>query len=204
MNRILIIFAHPALEKSRVQYRLSKAALTVEGVHFHDLYEHYPDFMIDVGHEQGLLREHDIILFQHPFYWYSAPALVKEWQDLVLEFGFAYGVEKTALHDKYTANIISAGGGKEAYHHDGYNHYSIRELLRPFEQTATLCGMKTLPPFVVHGTHEMSEATIDAYAEQYSELLSGLRSQIPDPEILDSINYLNDLSDVQDWKAGGD
>ena len=111
MNRILIIFAHPALEKSRVQYRLLQAAQSVAKVTIHDLYEHYPDFNIDISHEQQLLREHDIILFQHPFYWYSSPALLKEWQDLVLEYGAGVQVSNPeelseALNDLLTSEAL--------------------------------------------------------------------------------------------------
>jgi len=86
-NHVLILFAHPALEKSRVNRRLVAAVQGLEGVTFHDLYEAYPDFYIDVKHEQRLLEAHDIIAFQHPLYWYSTPSLLKEWQDLVLEHG---------------------------------------------------------------------------------------------------------------------
>ena len=65
-RRILILFAHPALGKSRISRRLLTVAGTVEGVTIHDLYEEYPDFKIDVKREQDLLRRHDVILFQHP------------------------------------------------------------------------------------------------------------------------------------------
>lgn len=195
MNRILILFVHPVLEKSRVQYRLAQAASRIEGVLLHDLYEHYPDFMIDVAHEQQLLREHDIIFFQHPLYWYSSPALLKEWQDLVLEYGFAYGRDGWALRGKYLANAISAGGSRETYRTDGNNQFTLRELLRPFEQTANLCGMTYLPPFAVHGTHDMSEALIDEYAERYRQLLLRLQAEIPPSH--QTLAYLND------WVDGG-
>jgi glutathione-regulated potassium-efflux system ancillary protein KefG len=36
----------------------------------------------------------------HLLYWYSTPAILKEWQDLVLEHVFAYGHEGTKLHGK--------------------------------------------------------------------------------------------------------
>lgn len=190
MNQILILFAHPALEKSRVQYRLAKAARAVSGVHLHDLYELYPDFMVNVAREQQLLLEHDIIVFQHPLYWYSSPALLKEWQDLVLEHGFAYGYEGQSLQGKRLLNAISVGGSRETYCAEGNNHFTLRELLRPFEQTANLCGMTYLPPFAVHGTHNMSEAVIDTYAERYQHVLKRLQREIPplDP----APAYLND------------
>ncbi len=93
-KRVLILFAHPALQKSRVNRRLIAAVSNLENVTINDLYEEYPDFCVNVKREQDLLRSHDIIIFQHPFYWYSCPALLKEWEDLVLEYGFAYGGDR--------------------------------------------------------------------------------------------------------------
>lgn len=193
-NRILIIFAHPALEKSRVQYRLLKAAQTVEGVTCRDLYQLYPDFMINVAEEQQLLTQHEIILFQFPLYWYSTPAILKEWQDLVLEYGFAYGQQGFALKGKLLANILSAGGSRSSYQVDGINHFTLRELLRPLEQTANLCSMIYLPPFVIHQANDLSEADIDLYASQYQQLLTQLHQQTFNLQALTRLNYLNDLS----------
>jgi len=75
-NRILVLFAHPALDKSRVNRVLIEGLHDLEGVTLHDLYEAYPDFGIDVAREQGLLLEHDLIVFQHPMFWYSTPAIL--------------------------------------------------------------------------------------------------------------------------------
>jgi glutathione-regulated potassium-efflux system ancillary protein KefG len=193
-NRILIIFAHPALEKSRVQYRLLKAAQAVDGVTCRDLYQLYPDFMINVAEEQQLLTQHEIILFQFPLYWYSTPAILKEWQDLVLEYGFAYGQHGFALKGKLLANILSAGGSRSSYQTEGVNYFTLRELLRPLEQTANLCGMIYLPPFVIHQANDLSETDIDVYASQYQQLLTQLHQQTLDLQALTRLNYLNDLS----------
>ncbi len=46
-----------------------------------DMYELYPDFNIDVEAEKA----HDLIISQHPRYWFSCPPLMKQWIDLVLE-----------------------------------------------------------------------------------------------------------------------
>jgi glutathione-regulated potassium-efflux system ancillary protein KefG len=173
---ILILFAHPALEKSRVNRQLIQAVKDLDQVTVHDLYEAYPTFHINVSYEQDLLLSHDVIVFHHPFYWYSSPALLKEWQDLVLEHGFAYGQEGKALHGKKLLSVITTGGSVEAYCRQGYNYYTIRELLAPFEQTANLCGMDYLPPFVVHGTHRFKDRSeIDPYAIAYRSLLTALR-----------------------------
>ncbi|MFQ3619101.1 MAG: NAD(P)H-dependent oxidoreductase [Cyanobacteriota bacterium] len=175
-NRILILFAHPALEKSRVNRQLIRAVQGLDSITLHDLYEQYPSFHIDVKLEQDLLRSHDIIVFQHPFYWYSSPALLKEWQDLVLEYGFAYGQGGTALRGKKFLSAITTGGSEKAYCRQGHNYFTIRELLTPFEQTARLCGMEYLPPFVITGTHQLREANqIAPHAEAYRMALVALR-----------------------------
>lgn len=156
--------------------RLLQAVTGIDAVTVHDLYEAYPDFQIQVKYEQDLLLAHDIIVFQHPFYWYSSPALLKEWQDLVLEHGFAYGHEGTALRGKKMFSAITAGGSEQSYCQEGYNRFSIRQLLAPFEQTARLCGMEYLPPFMVHGTHKLEDSRdIDKHAEDYRTVILALR-----------------------------
>jgi glutathione-regulated potassium-efflux system ancillary protein KefG len=175
MRKILVLFAHPRTDRSEVNVVLAEAACRVEGVTFVDLYAEYPTFEIDVEREQERLLGHDVIVFQHPVYWYSCPALLKEWQDLVLEHGWAYGRDGRALEGKLLLSVITAGGGEEAYRHDGSNRFTVRELLAPIEQTARLCRMEYLPPFVVHGTHRLADADISRYASDYRRALAALR-----------------------------
>ncbi len=177
MQRILILFAHPAFEKSRVNQRLAAAVQSLDGVTFHDLYEAYPEFDVDIRHEQALLEDHDLVVLQHPFFWYSVPPLLKQWIDLVLEHGWAYGSGGTALAGKRVLSAISTGGREEAYRHGGHNRFTIGELLAPIEQTFVLCGMKYLPPFVVHGAHGMSSGEIEEHAERYRRTIQALRDE---------------------------
>jgi len=177
MARVLVLFAHPALERSRVNRRLVEAVSGLAGVRFHDLYEAYPDFDVDVRREQELLVAHDLIVLQHPMFWYSTPALLKQWQDLVLEHGWAYGTGGTALAGKRVLSALTTGGGEAAYARDGLNRFTIRELLAPIEQTVRLCGMEYLPPFVVHGTHRLDAAGIERAAGEYRALVEALRDE---------------------------
>jgi glutathione-regulated potassium-efflux system ancillary protein KefG len=183
MRRILILFAHPVLERSRVNRRLLAAVHDVTGVTVHDLYETYPSLYIDVKREQRLLLDHDVVVFQHPFYWYSTPALLKEWQDLVLEHGWAYGHGGTHLRGKITLNAITTGGPETAYHRDGYNRFTIRELLAPWDQTAHLCGMHFLAPFAVHAAlRVVGDDDIAQPRERYRQLIEALRDDRLDLE----------------------
>lgn len=174
-RRILLILAHPALERSRVNRRLLNAVDGVVDVRLHDLYELYPDFEVDVAREQALCQEHDLIVFQHPLYWYSTPALLKEWQDLVLEYGWAYGPGGDALVGKQLLSVVTTGGSAESYRPEGGNRHPLRSFLLPLEQTATLCGMEYLTPLVIHGTHRLGPLEIEAAAAEYREVLTGLR-----------------------------
>lgn len=179
---ILVLFAHPALERSRVNRRLADAIRDLPDISFHDLYEAYPDFDVDVPAEQAKLLAHDVIVLQHPFFWYSTPAILKQWQDLVLEHGWAYGSRGTALRGKRLMSAITTGGREEAYGPGGRNRFTIRQLLAPIEQTAALCGMDYLAPFVVHGTHRMPDSDMVAHADAYRRVLEGLRDGTLDIE----------------------
>jgi glutathione-regulated potassium-efflux system ancillary protein KefG len=176
MKKVLIIFAHPMEQKSRVNKKLIEAVGNMDNVTVNNLYERYPDFFIDVKYEQGLLLKHDVIIWHHPLYWYSAPALLKEWFDLVLEHGFAYGKDANALKGKVVMNCITTGGRKSTYASGGLNRYPITDYLLPFNQSAHLCKMNYQKPFVVHGVHLLSDEEIENYKTEYQQLVSRLRN----------------------------
>lgn len=197
-NRILVLFAHPALQKSRVNIQLLKAIADLDGVTINDLYEEYPDLHINVAREKQLLLDHDIIVFQHPFFWYSSPAILKKWQDLVLEHGFAYGHEGKALQGKKFLSVISTGGTREAYCREGDNYYTMRELLVPFEQTARLCGMEYLPPFITHGAiKSCTQQDLQHHAQNYCQIIQALHHNQIQWENLSQLAYMNqDINQV--------
>ncbi len=192
MNRVLILFAHPRYEKSRANRALLSKAESVPEVTLHDLYECYPDFNIDVEMEQKLLLEHEIIIWHHPFYMYGAPALLKQWIDLVLEYGWAHGQGGNFLKDKINFNTLTSGGTREVYTASGYNRFTLGEFLLPFNQTATLCGMIYLPPFAVQGTYLLTEEDLQEYAERYRILLNRLIWGEYQLETIKRFSYLND------------
>ena len=203
-NKILVIFAHPALHKSRINIKLRRAIEDLNGITFRDLYEIYPDFLINVEEEQRLLLEHDIIVLQHPFYWYSSPAIIKEWIDLVLEYGFAYGIEGTALKGKSMMTAISAGGSEDSYKADGVHYYHVRDFLRTFERTAALCNMTYLPPFVVHHNSELATSEdIAVYGDLYRKVIVMLRDNEINFDAISNFKYINDyiLDQYESWSV---
>jgi glutathione-regulated potassium-efflux system ancillary protein KefG len=150
--RILVNIFHPDIKKSRGNRILIDSISDINGITIRDIYALYPDFMVDIKKEQEILLNHDLLVFQHPFYWYNCPSMFKEWLDRVLEQGFAYPPGNgDALNGKHWLSVITTGGAVDAYRSGGFNNFSMSELLKPFQQTSNLCGTKWLPPIVIHG-----------------------------------------------------
>lgn len=174
-KRVLVLYAHPSQRRSEVNAPMFADAQEVSGVTAIDLYGEYPTFNINIDIEQQRLIDHDVIVFQFPLYWYSTPSILKEWQDLVLEYGFAYGTDGHALRGKTFVCALSAGGKADAYQTDGYNHFTIRELLQPLEQMAAMTGMTYLPPFTLFGSRTAKEEqVIPQHRKKWKQLLSQL------------------------------
>ena len=174
---VLLVLAHPAYHRSRAGRALIAAVEPLPDVRIHDLYETYPDLLVDVKHEQDLLGAHEILVFQHPLYWYSAPALLKEWIDVVLTHGFAYGRNGTALRGKHWLTAVTAGGRPEAYHETGVNRFPLEELLRPFEATAKLCGCLWQSPHILFGSHLAEGPDLAAAGAQYAARIRALQEE---------------------------
>ena len=191
-KKILVLFAHPSQERSEVNKLLFKASQAHHDVTAIDLYREYPTFHINIDREQQRLVDHDVIIFLFPLHWYSTPAILKQWQDLVLEYGFAYGTEGTALQGKIFFCATTAGGNEKAYQHEGYNHFSIRELLYPIEQTANLTGMRYLAPFVLFSSRNASEeGRVTGHIDAFNALLTSLATNTLDLSHAASLPLLN-------------
>ena len=192
MKKVLINFAHPARTRSIINSALRAAVEGLEDVTVNDLYASYPDFLIDVKREQNLCENHNVIIFQHPFYWYSTPAIMKEWLDLVLQHGWAYGSQGKALEGKFFLQAITAGGDHSTYRKDGYNEFTIGEFTSSYRATAKLCNMTWLPPFTVLGIHRgLLEEQINVHAEDYRRAVIALRDGTLDIEKVQQGQYFN-------------
>jgi glutathione-regulated potassium-efflux system ancillary protein KefG len=176
MAKLLVYYAHPGHKHSNANKSMLAEAKKVHGITFVDLYAEYPRFEINIDREQKRLLDHDVILLQFPMFWYSTPSLIKEWLDLVLEHGFAYGAGGDKLAGKSMMLAVTAAGQKDAYREQGYQHYPIRTFLTPLEQTARLCHMDFPAPYVLYGSLRASEeGLIQMHAKGYRRLLEAIR-----------------------------
>ncbi|WP_050464068.1 glutathione-regulated potassium-efflux system oxidoreductase KefF [Herbaspirillum autotrophicum] len=181
---ILILYAHPAANRSRANRRLIAAVADLPQVRIHDLYEMYPDFHIDIAYEQTQLQQADLVILQHPIHWYSMPSLQKEWIDMVLQRGWAFGPGGNALQGKDFLLVATTGGGADAYQEQGHHGHPFADFLPPYEQTARLCGMRWLPPLLLHGAHHVSDDELKQHVAHYRAMLQAYPHSPLAPAIL--------------------
>jgi glutathione-regulated potassium-efflux system ancillary protein KefG len=176
MSKVLILVGHPNLAGSRHNKALVEAVSDLEGVTVHDLYATYPDFKVDAAAEQKLLDEHDVIVFQHPVYWYNTTALFRVWQDTVLTYGWAFNYTGEPTHTTGKKAIVAAttGGPAEAYSAQGHNKLPLDEYLNNWTGTLGLTQFEQQESFVVHGAlpETFSDEDLELAAKHYRELIS--------------------------------
>ncbi|BDQ26555.1 NAD(P)H-dependent oxidoreductase [Helicobacter heilmannii] len=166
---VLVVLAHPNLAHSRVNKAL-REALSSTGVEVSDLYALYPDFKINVASEQDKLVKAKHIVLQFPMFWYSCPALLKQYFDDVLTYGFAYGSKGKALEGKGLGLAISLG----AREGDFQGKFSLESVLTPFRAISHFIGTKYAAPFLTYDTGNLSDTALQAQARGYQEWVKGL------------------------------
>jgi glutathione-regulated potassium-efflux system ancillary protein KefF len=173
VSRVLVVYAHPYPDRSRCNRHLVAAVRGVEGVTVRSLYALYPDFAIDAEAEQSALTAASAVVWQHPLYWYTAPALLKLWFEKVLARGWAYGSGR-ALAGKRCLWVTTTGADADSYTPEGVHGHALEAFLPVVQQTARFCGMSWEPPLVVHHAHHLSPEALDAAAADYRARVEAL------------------------------
>ena len=97
---------------------------------------------LDVAEEQRHIQEAGLLVFIHPVWWFSVPAVLKGWIDRVFSHGFAFSIGENGvsglLAGKKAAVFCTTGMPLEAY--DG----GYRDALETCFGTGTLrfCGLE--------------------------------------------------------------
>lgn len=152
MKNTVVIYGHPYYETSVCNKTiLDEFAKEVPQATIVNLAKDYPDYKIDVEKEQGRLRKADVIVFQFPFWWYGSPSIMHRYVEEVFTHGFAYGSTGTALHGKKIIFSFTAGGTKDAYTKEGYQHYEMVDFMPQFNAMSNLCGLEMANKVVSYG-----------------------------------------------------
>lgn len=174
MKKALFIVAHPSLKNSRANQAILASVRGLPNLTIHHLYDEYPEFYVSVKKEQALLSEHDVVVMQHPLYWYSMPPLLKLWLDYVLEREWAYGPGGRALAGKDFLLSVTAGGSLDRSGGREVDHFPTEAFFPPYEQTARVCGMRWHAPVVLHDSGKVSEEALLQHAESVRDRVSAL------------------------------
>jgi glutathione-regulated potassium-efflux system ancillary protein KefG len=180
MQTVLVIYAHPNHNVSRLNKALINEISDINGVTISDLYKKYPDGKIDVLQEQSLMVANSLIILQYPMHWFNTTPLLKAWIDEVFIENFAYGASNKLINKQFMC-CITIGGSKERYSSNPPG-LTLLDLLKPFEYTAKYCSMNYRRPFVVpnfnadSNTVGINDANLHYYAVSYREFLQNYLS----------------------------
>ncbi len=156
---VLVIHSHPYPHRSRACAALLAGIRDLPDLEVRTLHDLYPDFDIDVPAEQAALERADLVVWLGPLYWYTVPAMMKHWFDVVLLGGWAHGEDGLALKDKEVLWATTTGD-VEKYAATGAHAHPFEAFVPAVEQTARYCHMEWLEPFVVHDSHELTDEVL--------------------------------------------
>ena len=117
MSKALIVYGHPTPELSTANAETLRVVTEAlgENVEVRELASHRVNGSFDIAAEQQALMEADVIVLQFPVFWYSVPALLKQWLDDVFTYGFAYGSDGDKLAGKTLVVAASAGANAAVF-----------------------------------------------------------------------------------------
>ena len=153
---VLMILAHPNIEQSIANKHISNIISTQHHAEVRHLNELYPDYKIDVKAEQEALKKADIIIIQYPLFWYSVPAILKEWIDSVFTYGFAFGKGSHQLEGKKLIVSFTTGSSVK-----DYPAVVVEKIVFPFKGLANFCKMEYVTEFISHEIGNYSEDAIN-------------------------------------------
>ncbi|KPN80646.1 NAD(P)H-dependent oxidoreductase [Apilactobacillus kunkeei] len=156
--KTLVLVSHPEYDNSMTEAFLKQCQSDIENVDWVVLDNIQTDFTFDKEQEQQRLAQYDRILFQFPMYWYSAPALMKKYEDDVFTKNFIAFEQEGVLKGKEMGIITTLGDPIKDYQVGGREGFSISELLKPYQAIAQGGQMKFLKPFVISQFAYMTDA----------------------------------------------
>ena len=137
----------------------------------------------DIQAELDKLLWADLVIFNFPIYWFSAPAILKGWFDRVLVSGICYGgkrfYDQGGLAGKKALVSVTLGGRDHMFG-EGAIHGPLEDMLRPILRgTLAYTGMSVLSPFVAWHVPYISNEARQDFLRQYQDRLQNLESDQP-------------------------
>lgn len=174
-GKITIVLAHPDINDSRANRELINTVKELNNVSVYNIYENFPE-LFDVETWTQIMLESSALIYQFPLHWMSAPYMLKKWQEEV----FTHLSRTPMIVGKPMMVVVTVGGDSSAYRSGGRNHYTVDEILRPYEASAIAAGMKWQTPVIIHSMDKeqigknLSEGSIE-YKERIEKLANATK-----------------------------
>mgnify|MGYP000832847600 FL=1 len=146
-KQVVVLLTHPNIKESRANKALMDAISDMGEVAIYNLYEMRMEDAFNAEIWSTIISHASALVFQFPFYWMSAPSLLKRWLDEV----FTYLAKTPAVAGKTLMVVTTVGSEHDAYRSGGRNRFTVDELLRPYQASAVHAGMIWQTPLVVYG-----------------------------------------------------
>jgi len=182
LGHVVVLLAHPNLQESNANKELMEVVKEMDFATVYNLYER-GDEPFDPEDWSRILTDASALVFQFPFYWMSAPYMLKRWEDEVL----THLAGTPSIAGKPLMIVVTAGSDYEAYRSGGRNRFTVDELLRPYQASAILAGMTWQTPLIVYGTGVEDPAkNIAQGAIQYRKVVEELAK---DKNLISIVNW---------------
>jgi len=182
MTNVLILLAHPNIGNSVGNKTIINTVKGMPQVSIRDLSKLYPDFNINVKAEQKAVAKADLIILQYPIYWYNMPPILKQWFDMVLTYGFAFGTG-SKLSGKSIMASVTAGSPEHVYQKG-----DMENILLPIKASAKFCSLNYLEHIASYGIYYMPNrgdmditpvlASAQAHAKKLKSFITNFKTNI--------------------------
>ena len=185
MKNVLIICGHPDFKNSLANKTIvEEISALCPQAEIRKLDELYPDYQFDIKAEQAALEKADVILFQYPMHWYGLPGLIKLYVDKVMEHGWAYGSQGTALAGKALIASLTMGAPDSAYAAGGVMGHTVEEFSYQIKNFAAMCKLDFKKLFSLGGmmcvpgvtTETQKAALVDKAKKQAADIVDFIKS----------------------------
>ena len=146
LRKVVILLAHPNMKGSQANKALIDAVGDIEGVAVFNLYELSPDIAFNVDEWSKIISDASAVIYQFPFYWMSAPSLLKKWQDEVFTF-----LSKTPAVAGKPLTVVTTTGSEFELTAAEEGMVSLWTNFYALSGSAIHSGMVWQTPIVVYG-----------------------------------------------------
>ncbi|MDQ0782943.1 NAD(P)H-dependent oxidoreductase [Chryseobacterium sp. W4I1] len=137
--------------------------------------------MPDIVSEQEKVEWCDILIWQFPLYWFSAPAILKGWADKVFTMGKFYDNGKIFSNGfsvgKQAMLSVTTGGPEKNYTDDKYG--DIDSILFPIHRGIfEFLGFSVLQPEIVYSVERLTDEERKTHLDNWSKRLINIETEI--------------------------